>query len=76
VHTDKAGYKSVAYQNIVPVLVEALKTLKAQQDADMGALRAENAQLRARNAAIEAKLALLAQAIQELKTQTNTVTRP
>jgi hypothetical protein len=33
VSTDKNGYKSVAYQNLVPVLVEAVKTLKQDNDA-------------------------------------------
>jgi hypothetical protein len=47
VNTDNKGYKSVAYANVVPVLVEAVKTLKAQKDADTKALKAENAEIKA-----------------------------
>lgn len=67
VHTGKNGYKSVAYQNVVPVLVEAVKTqqkhietLKAQKDTEVKALKAENAELRAR-------LDALTEAVQQLQ---------
>jgi hypothetical protein len=33
VHTSANGFKSVAYTQLVPVLVEAVKTLRAQNDA-------------------------------------------
>ena len=33
VSTDKQGYKSVAYLSVVPVLVEAVKTLTKKMDA-------------------------------------------
>ena len=33
VRTDAQGYKSVAYQNLVPVLLQAIKELKAELDA-------------------------------------------
>ena len=33
VHTDKKGYKSVQYSNIVAPLIEAIKTLKHQNEA-------------------------------------------
>jgi hypothetical protein len=51
VMTDGTGYKSVTYSSAVPVLVEAIKTLKQQsdrKDAEMSALKAENAEMRAR----------------------------
>ena len=32
VHTNEDGIKSLAYQNMVPVLVEAIKELKAEID--------------------------------------------
>lgn len=47
VYTDEKGYKAVAYINVVPVLVEAVKTLKNQKDAEINALKAEVAELKA-----------------------------
>ena len=41
--TDAKGYKSVAYQNVVPVLVEAVKTLNHKNEA----LQTEIAELKA-----------------------------
>jgi hypothetical protein len=58
VHTDSNGYKSVAYANIVPVLVEAMKTLKQDNDAT----KRENADLKARLDALE-------QAVQQMTTR-------
>jgi hypothetical protein len=55
VHTDSSGYKSVAYSNLVPVLVEAVKTLHQ-----------ENATVRAENADLKARLDKLEQAVQDL----------
>lgn len=46
VTTDSNGYKSVAYANVVPVLVEAVKTLKTRQEGEIHALKQENAELR------------------------------
>jgi hypothetical protein len=43
VSTDSKGYKSVAYTNVVPVLVEAVKSLKQENDRlkrDLDALKA------------------------------------
>lgn len=48
VHTDENGYKSVEYSNVVPVLVEAVKTLKRDND-----------DLRARVAALAKSVAAL-----------------
>jgi hypothetical protein len=48
--TDEQGYKSVAYLNIVPVLVEAVKTQQKQQAnglAEIKALQTEIAELKA-----------------------------
>jgi hypothetical protein len=39
VQTDANGYKRVAYQNVVPVLVEAVKTLKTRNDAEIQTLK-------------------------------------
>jgi hypothetical protein len=50
VTTDAKGYRSVAYQNVVPVLVEAIKTQQKQRDSDQGeikALHTEIAELKA-----------------------------
>jgi hypothetical protein len=62
VSTDEKGYKSVNYVAVVPVLVEAIKTLNAklddrqkQSDA-LQAVQAENAALKQRSAALEATL--------------------
>jgi hypothetical protein len=49
VRTDKGGYKSVAYQNVVPVLVEAIRTLKKENDI----LKAENDTIKARLGTVE-----------------------
>jgi hypothetical protein len=50
VQTDRNGYKSVAYANMVPVLVEAIK----QQQKQMDALKARNMELEARLKRMEA----------------------
>jgi hypothetical protein len=50
VHTDQDGYKSVAYQNVVPVLVEAFKT----QEKRLKTVEAENVDLKSRLSALEA----------------------
>jgi hypothetical protein len=51
VSTDRQGYKSVAYANVVPVLVEAIKQQQSQMDAQqkqLEAVRAENERLKSR----------------------------
>jgi hypothetical protein len=58
VTTDANGYKSVAYANVVPVLVEAVKTQQKKIDT-----------LETKNAELEAKLNALAASIAELKEQ-------
>lgn len=47
VSTDDEGYKSVAYGNLIGVLVESIKELKAQKDAEIAALKAEIEALKA-----------------------------
>lgn len=51
VHTDENGYKSVEYANVVPVLVEAVKTLKHDNDD----LRAQVAALAKSVAALQTR---------------------
>jgi len=60
VMTAPDGYKAVNYTGVIPVLVEAVKTLKAQKDTEVNALKAENAELRA-------KLDTLAEAVAKLQ---------
>lgn len=47
VHTDKEGYKSVSYDKITAVLIEAVKEMKAEHQAQIERLEAEIAQLKA-----------------------------
>ena len=59
VTTDTNGYKSVNYIGVVPILVEAVKTLKKDNDAknaEIAAMKAENAAVKARLEAIEKRL--------------------
>jgi hypothetical protein len=58
VTTDSNHYKSVAYANVVPVLVEAMK----QQHKQFETVKAENARL-------QEQLAALTEAVQELQTR-------
>ena len=60
VMTSPDGYKAVNYTGVIPVLVEAVKALKAQKDTEVNALKAENAELRA-------KLDALAEAVAKLQ---------
>jgi len=53
VSTDDEGYKSVAYEQMVAPLIEAVKTLKAENDA----LRTEHAEILRRLTALEAQIA-------------------
>ena len=63
VSTDGNGYKSVAYASVVPILVEAVKTLKKHNDAT----KQENARKDARISELEAKLNALAEAVHQLQ---------
>ncbi len=59
VTTDANGMKSVAYQNVVPVLVEAIKELKAENEAlknSNASLKADNSALNSRSTDVEARL--------------------
>ncbi|MFN0135064.1 MAG: tail fiber domain-containing protein [Phycisphaerae bacterium] len=51
-----AGYKSVTFRGFEALTVEALRDLRAEKDAEIAALRAENAELKSRLDAIEAAL--------------------
>jgi hypothetical protein len=55
VYTDKDGYKSVSYANVVPVLVEAIKAQQQEIDA-LKAARAENGELKTQLSALLARL--------------------
>jgi hypothetical protein len=58
VSTDDDGYKSVSYQSIVPVLVEAVKTLEQR-----------NADLAARNDDLAARVEALGEAVRRLQAE-------
>ncbi len=56
VSEDAQGYKSVDYSRLTPLLIEAVKELKAQDEArqvQIDALKAQNAELRSRIEALE-----------------------
>ena len=57
-HTDKDGYKSVNYIQVVPVLVEAIKA----QEKKINAIEKQNAKI----TALEAQLAALTASLQKL----------
>jgi hypothetical protein len=63
--TDANGYKSVAYTNVVPVLVEAVKALKKENDGKEERLR----RVEAENAELRAELKALRAAVEEIKTR-------
>lgn len=67
VSTDVNGYKSVAYQNLVPVLVEALKEQQKQIDE----LKAQKEQATGQYEELNAKLETLTKMMLEMQGQTN-----
>jgi len=73
VHTDANGFKSVAYANVVPVLVEAVKTLNARtvlQQKQIDALKSvqqENAAKDKKITEIQTELDALKAAVRELQ---------
>jgi len=73
VNTDENGYKSVTYANVVPVLVEAVKTLNARtviQQKQIDALKSvqqENAVIKAENAELKARFDAIERTLAELK---------
>ena len=64
VSTDEQGFKSVAYANAVPVLVEAIKEQQQQLEA-LKTVKAENAELKAQLAALAARLGQLERASEQ-----------
>lgn len=66
VQTDANGYKSVMYQNMTPVLVEAIKTLKSQLDDKQRQIDELKAQAK-ENMEIKKQLAELARAMQKMQ---------
>ena len=67
---DEKGYRSVAYTGVIPVLVEAVKTLKIQLDdkqKQIDELRANNAELKRQNAEIADLKKQMAELIAALK---------
>jgi hypothetical protein len=69
VTTDEDGYKSVAYQGLIPVLVEAVKTQQAQLEAQRKQIMELEAQA-SRIQSLEARLAELAAQMSRLQTGT------
>ena len=55
VTTDENGYQSVEYANLTALLAGAIRELKAEQDAEIADLEAENDKLRLRLEALEAR---------------------
>ena len=56
VSTDSSGYKSVNYTNLVAPLIEAIKELKSEKDAEIDELKTKNDALNTRLSALEATL--------------------
>lgn len=65
VGTRPDGYKGVSYQSVVPVLVEAVKTLKAQSDAKQRQLDDKQKQIDA----LSAKLEALQRVVEQIQAQ-------
>jgi len=53
--TDSAGYRSVDYSRLTPILVEAIQELKVQKDEEIDELKKQINELRAIVAGLEAK---------------------
>ena len=70
VSTDKDGYKSVNYIGVVPVAVEAIKTLNAKVDAQQKQIDELKAQAR-ENAEIKKRLVELAAALKKMQDAQN-----
>ena len=57
--TGSDGIKRVKYDDLIPVIIEALKAEKANKDAEVAQLKAESAQLKAESAQLKAESAQL-----------------
>ncbi len=66
VQTDANGYKSVMYQNVTPILVEAVKTLNAKVDAQQKQIDELKAQAK-ENAEIKKQIAELVRAMKRMQ---------
>ena len=67
VSTDKDGYKNLSYESVTPVLVEAVKELKADNDNLRAGLKAANDNLAAQHATDAARFDKLEQELAHLK---------
>jgi hypothetical protein len=54
--TGSDGIKRVKYDDLIPLIIEALKAEKASKDAEISQLKAESAQLKAESALLKASL--------------------
>ena len=61
--TGSDGIKRVKYDDLIPVIIEALKAEKANKDAEVAQLKAESAQLKARADQADAESAQLRAAL-------------
>lgn len=70
-HTGKDGYKSMSYNKLTAVLVEAVKELKSESDAKITAVKTESnskiALLQAGSNAKDTEIALLKKEVANLK---------
>ncbi len=71
VYTDNKGFKTMSYDRLTAVLVEAIKELNAKSDAKISALEKENAELKQRLAKLDSevvdRLAKLEKAVENTK---------
>ncbi|MFA5927946.1 MAG: tail fiber domain-containing protein [Candidatus Margulisiibacteriota bacterium] len=59
VSTDKEGYKGISYNKLTPFLVEAVKELKKEKDAEIAKLAEQNKGLQTKNSELEKRLEAL-----------------
>jgi FtsZ-binding cell division protein ZapB len=53
--TGSDGIKRVKYDDLIPLIIEALKAEKASKDTEIAQLKAESAQLKAESAQLKAR---------------------
>ena len=72
VSTDAEGYKSVDYSKLTPLLIEAVKELKAQNEELKGELKAQDEAKQAQIEALQARIeALESNSIQSITLKHN-----